>query len=115
MVGVIGRRGQNRKIQRWRCAAAGIHDGDGLDSGLGDVRRLDLGLTVLALTKVVVRALLFHRTVEFVAKLAPVTVTVKSEAPATTLEGESEQIAGALLEETRKLTAGEKISVPPPV
>ena len=71
--------------------------------------------TVFALTKVVVRALLFHLTVEFAAKFPPLTVMVKLEAPATTLEGESEQIAGADVEEARKLTAGEKISLPPPV
>src|SRR5277367_3568093 len=71
--------------------------------------------TVLALTGVVVRALLFHLTVEFAAKFPPLTVMVKAEAPATTLEGESEQIAGAAVEELRKLTAGENISLPPPV
>jgi hypothetical protein len=67
------------------------------------------------LMKVVARALLFHLTVELVAKLAPLTVMVNSAAPATTLEGESEQIAGAAVEEARKLTVGEKISLPPPV
>ena len=71
--------------------------------------------TVFAFTKVVVRALLFHLTVEFAAKLPPLTVMVKLDAPATTLEGESEQIAGADMEDVRKLTAGEKISLPPPV
>ena len=71
--------------------------------------------TVFAFTKVVVRALLFHLTVEFAAKLPPLTVMVKLDAPATTLEGESEQIAGADVEDVRKLTAGEKISLPPPV
>ena len=58
---------------------------------------------------------MFHLTVEFAEKLAPLTVMVKAEAPATTLAGESEQIAGALVEEAMKLTAGEKISLPPPV
>jgi hypothetical protein len=76
---------------------------------------LIVACTVFALTNVVVRALLFHFTVEFAAKLAPLTVMVKSEAPATILAGESEQIAGALVEEEMKLTAGEKISLPPPV
>lgn len=58
---------------------------------------------------------MFHLTVEFAAKLAPLTVIVKSEAPATPLAGESEHIAGAFVEEAMKLTAGEKISLPPPV
>jgi hypothetical protein len=50
---------------------------------------------------------LFHFTVELALKFAPLTVIVKSELPAITLAGESEQIAGADVEETMKLTAGE--------
>ena len=50
---------------------------------------------------------MFHFTVEPVLKLAPLTVSVKSVAPAITLAGESEQIAGDDAEETMKLTAGE--------
>ena len=54
----------------------------------------------MALTNVVVRALPFHFTVEPEAKPAPFTDRVKSEAPATTLDGESEQIAGDEVENT---------------
>jgi hypothetical protein len=115
MVGVMGGVGKIEKFSGGDAPPPEFTTVMGSTPGLATSAALIWAVTVLPLIKVVVRALLFHRTVEFVAKLAPVTVTVKSVAPATTLEGESEQIAGALLEETRKLTAGEKISVPPPV
>jgi hypothetical protein len=114
IVGVTGGVGKIEKL------SAGVTPAEfatvtGSEAGLATSAALICACTVFALTKVVVRALLFHLTVEFAAKLAPLTVIVKSEAPATTLAGESEQIAGAFVEEFMKLAVGEKISLPPPV
>jgi hypothetical protein len=115
IVGVMGGVGKIEKFSGGDAPPPEFTTVMGSTPGLATSAALIWAVTVFALTNVVVRALLFQRTVEFAVKLAPLTVTVKSVAPATTLEGKSEHSAGALLEETKKLTAGEKISVPPPV
>ncbi len=79
----------------------------GIEVALATSVDLICAWSALALRNVVVRVLPFHFTVAPDAKLEPFTVMVKSEAPATTLGGEIEQIAGAFAEETVKPTAGE--------
>src|SRR5438309_1013735 len=64
----------------------------------------------VALTKVVVRAAPFQRTLEPLTKLLPFTVSVKAAAPTATLAGDSDEIVGAglLIENVRAA------DVPPP-
>jgi hypothetical protein len=70
--------------------------------------------SAFALTNMVVRDLPFQSTVELEVKPAPITESVNAEAPATMLAGEIEQITGAPVDETIKLTAGEYTAFPPP-
>src|SRR5204863_9190581 len=98
------------------CAADVPPPGAGVTTVTGTVAAVATSAAAIAavswvaLTKVVVRAAPFQRTLEPLTKLLPFTVSVKAAAPTATLAGDSDEIVGAglLIENVRAA------DVPPP-